>query len=157
MSIMSSLLPFLLLCLFILHACKARHLGVIHNDSAGQAHLSSSKEAEKARKNKTWVSSEFKPYRSRELRAGQQNLTVGHGRNKADENGDVGSSQRPKDQKVLLNKVRGRRTRKTTTSGVAENSSLGSVSWRVPHEKQKKHPGFDQDYAPPKTHPPTHN
>ncbi|XP_062087089.1 root meristem growth factor 10 [Humulus lupulus] len=33
-----------------------------------------------------------------------------------------------------------------------------SVSWRVPHEKRgEKQPGFNLDYSPPKTHPPSHN
>lgn len=33
-----------------------------------------------------------------------------------------------------------------------------SVSWRVPHKKHSdKHPGFNLDYSPPKTHPPSHN
>ncbi|KAL2337562.1 hypothetical protein Fmac_012008 [Flemingia macrophylla] len=42
----------------------------------------------------------------------------------------------------------------------ALQKSLVSVSWRVPHNKKKprqKHPGFDLDYSPPKTHPPHHN
>lgn len=33
-----------------------------------------------------------------------------------------------------------------------------SVSWRVPHKKRgEKQPGFNLDYSPPKTHPPSHN
>ncbi|XVF33532.1 hypothetical protein REPUB_Repub17cG0176800 [Reevesia pubescens] len=41
---------------------------------------------------------------------------------------------------------------------VQANKSLVSVSWRVPHRKRgKKHPGFNLDYSPPKTHPPSHN
>lgn len=41
-----------------------------------------------------------------------------------------------------------------------ESSSLVSVSnWRVPHHKKRgyKNPGFNLDYSPPKTHPPSHN
>lgn len=31
-------------------------------------------------------------------------------------------------------------------------------SWRVPHKKSsEKNPGFNLDYSPPKTHPPSHN
>lgn len=30
--------------------------------------------------------------------------------------------------------------------------------WRVPHRKRgDQEPGFNQDYSPPKTHPPVHN
>ncbi|PON82964.1 Transmembrane protein [Trema orientale] len=37
-------------------------------------------------------------------------------------------------------------------------SSVVSVSWRVPHKKRgEKQPGFNLDYSPPKTHPPSHN
>lgn len=40
----------------------------------------------------------------------------------------------------------------------AQDGSLVSVSWRVPRKKpSKKHPGFNSDYSPPKTHPPSHN
>ncbi|KAF2303482.1 hypothetical protein GH714_018819 [Hevea brasiliensis] len=43
-------------------------------------------------------------------------------------------------------------------SGSAEKKSLVSVPWRVPHNKRgEKHPGFNFDYSPPKTHPPSHN
>ncbi|XP_051144324.1 root meristem growth factor 10 [Andrographis paniculata] len=32
------------------------------------------------------------------------------------------------------------------------------VSWQVPHKKRgEQEPGFNLDYLPPKTHPPTHN
>ncbi|KAF2315384.1 hypothetical protein P3X46_014630 [Hevea brasiliensis] len=44
-------------------------------------------------------------------------------------------------------------------SGSTKKESLVSVPWRVPHNKHgaKKHPGFNLDYSPPKTHPPSHN
>ncbi|KAF5744297.1 hypothetical protein HS088_TW08G00897 [Tripterygium wilfordii] len=33
-----------------------------------------------------------------------------------------------------------------------------SSSWRVPHQRSRdKLPGFNVDYSPPKTHPPSHN
>lgn len=47
-----------------------------------------------------------------------------------------------------------------TTSGSAlkTDESLVSVSWRLPRNKRGgKHPGFNSDYSPPKTHPPSHN
>ncbi|OIV89515.1 hypothetical protein TanjilG_20326 [Lupinus angustifolius] len=42
--------------------------------------------------------------------------------------------------------------------GALKSESLVSVSWRMPHKKPSdKNPGFNLDYAPPKTHPPSHN
>ncbi|KAI5391536.1 hypothetical protein KIW84_076375 [Lathyrus oleraceus] len=43
--------------------------------------------------------------------------------------------------------------------GDSENSKNRKISWRVPHKKKhsEKHPGFNLDYSPPKTHPPSHN
>lgn len=39
-----------------------------------------------------------------------------------------------------------------------QTESLASVSWRVPHKKHsEQNPGFNLDYSPPKTHPPSHN
>lgn len=42
--------------------------------------------------------------------------------------------------------------------GKTSQESLVSVSWHVPHKKRsEKNPGFNLDYSPPKTHPPSHN
>ncbi|KAJ6675561.1 TRANSMEMBRANE PROTEIN [Salix viminalis] len=47
---------------------------------------------------------------------------------------------------------------KVKDSGAAHKASLVSVSWPVPRKKRgETHPGFNLDYAPPKTHPPSHN
>lgn len=46
------------------------------------------------------------------------------------------------------------------TSDNHQTESLVSVPWRVPHDKNRrreKNPGFNLDYSPPKTHPPSHN
>lgn len=41
---------------------------------------------------------------------------------------------------------------------VRTTETLASVSWRVPRKKRgEKQPGFNLDYSPPKTHPPSHN
>ncbi|CAA6656125.1 unnamed protein product [Spirodela intermedia] len=42
-------------------------------------------------------------------------------------------------------------------SAVVRSQSHGAVSWRVPHDAQRGHPGFNVDYDAPKTHPPSHN
>ncbi|KAJ6679422.1 TRANSMEMBRANE PROTEIN [Salix purpurea] len=47
---------------------------------------------------------------------------------------------------------------KVKDSGAFHKASLVSVSWPVPRKKRgETHPGFNLDYAPPKTHPPSHN
>lgn len=47
---------------------------------------------------------------------------------------------------------------KPKNSGAVEKESLVSVSWPVPQKNRgEKHPGFNLDYSPPKTHPPSHN
>lgn len=49
-------------------------------------------------------------------------------------------------------------TKAVLVSGAVRIQSHVSVSWRVPPmEKHKGHPGFNVDYAGPKTHPPSHN
>ncbi|KAK7339361.1 hypothetical protein VNO77_20022 [Canavalia gladiata] len=60
--------------------------------------------------------------------------------------------RRSTNQKVLKAMIK--------NSGAIQTKSLAnsSVSWRVPHKKpRKKDPGFNLDYSPPKTHPPSHN
>ena len=43
-------------------------------------------------------------------------------------------------------------------SGPVQIKPLATVSWKLPQKHRgEKHPGFNLDYAPPKTHPPSHN
>ncbi|KAE8723329.1 Ubiquitin-like superfamily protein isoform 1 [Hibiscus syriacus] len=47
---------------------------------------------------------------------------------------------------------------KSSSGEIGASKPVVSVSWRVPHRKHgEKLPGFNQDYSPPKTHPPSHN
>lgn len=64
------------------------------------------------------------------------------------------------DSEKTKNRSTNKRVGKSRVSSQAE--SLVSVSWRVPHNKNKKRsqkhiPWFTLDYSPPKTHPPSHN
>lgn len=48
--------------------------------------------------------------------------------------------------------------RKVVSTHHAQDGSLVSVSWHLPRKKpSEKHLGFNSDYSPPKTHPPSHN
>lgn len=51
----------------------------------------------------------------------------------------------------IMNETRG------MTRGVVRVTSLVAVSWKLPQTKHGKYPGFDLDYARPRTHPPSHN
>ncbi|BAT97662.1 hypothetical protein LR48_Vigan11g068200 [Vigna angularis] len=67
----------------------------------------------------------------------------------------VGDAEKPRNRRSTNHRVQ----QDKNGAGVLQKS-LVSVSWRVPHNKKKprqKHPGFDLDYSPPKTHPPHHN
>ncbi|KAJ0054606.1 uncharacterized protein LOC116128083 [Pistacia vera] len=73
-----------------------------------------------------------------------------------EDHGSGEKSQKSKDTRDAESKISNDGTGKT--SGAAKTESLGSVSWRVPHGKRpEKNPGFNSDYSPPKTHPPSHN
>ncbi|RYR72207.1 hypothetical protein Ahy_A02g006415 isoform A [Arachis hypogaea] len=52
-----------------------------------------------------------------------------------------------------------RRSTKNQRVLKAKGKASSSISWRVPHKKpsEKNNPGFNLDYSPPKTHPPSHN
>jgi len=72
----------------------------------------------------------------------------------------VGDSEKPRNRRSTTN----HRVQQAVKNGSgALKKSLVSVSWRVPHNNnnnkkpRQKHPGFDLDYSPPKTHPPHHN
>lgn len=58
--------------------------------------------------------------------------------------------------KLKVGRAKEEKMRTLSSSRTLE--SLDSVSWRVPHKKSgENNPGFNLDYAPPKTHPPSHN
>lgn len=66
-----------------------------------------------------------------------------------------GYTQKLKEPKAKKKVKAGENAKK---SGSAKKKTLVSVPWRVPHSKRgDKHPGFNLDYSPPKTHPPSHN
>ncbi|GLT39566.1 hypothetical protein SLA2020_137500 [Shorea laevis] len=69
------------------------------------------------------------------------------------EEGKKETSESPK-----LKDGRAKEQKMKTLSSSRMVESLDAVSWRVPHMKRgEKNPGFNLDYAPPKTHPPSHN
>ncbi|KAE8726166.1 Detected protein of unknown function [Hibiscus syriacus] len=66
-------------------------------------------------------------------------------------------TQKPEDAEVKFKTVENEKEN-STSGAIGTSRPVVSVSWRVPHRKHgEKLPGFNQDYSPPKTHPPSHN
>lgn len=81
---------------------------------------------------------------------------------------EIGSTKEGSPQqyhtKVTKMKSISSRKMKASTSTAADQTTTSSdqqvsVSWRVPQKKRgiQRQPGFNLDYSPPKTHPPSHN
>ncbi|EEF50332.1 root meristem growth factor 10 [Ricinus communis] len=71
-----------------------------------------------------------------------------------EDNNQTSKDSKAKNKKLMMAKEDIARK----SSGSVQKESLVSVPWRVPHKKRgDKHPGFNLDYSPPKTHPPSHN
>ncbi|MED6172425.1 hypothetical protein PIB30_049958 [Stylosanthes scabra] len=156
---MSSIITYLLLIFFLfiisLHACDARHLSTLDK-----------KKLEKKPHFSLKISSGDDEKKGLDLSPKQVNNEDGNEDIKvktttrllvssdSDQNPNSRNRRRStKNQRVL--KTKGKGAIKTTTKSLASSS----VSWRVPHKKpsEKNNPGFNLDYSPPKTHPPSHN
>ncbi|KAE8038694.1 hypothetical protein FH972_011173 [Carpinus fangiana] len=124
----TSCLLVLLLC-FSLHACNARHL------PAADDHKRLEKsDHEKTGSDKISALSKVQAFFSKQ---------------------NVDSTQKGKETKTNQKTYK---SEGKTSSDAVETESLVSVSWHVPHkEHSEKNPGFNLDYSPPKTHPPSHN
>ncbi|XWS45896.1 hypothetical protein CRYUN_Cryun14cG0018500 [Craigia yunnanensis] len=149
MSITSSFLLFLL-CLS-LHACSARRLGVFANKNKLEMklHFSIKNDMKNGFKKNTPVVGQVKATSSKELRSiKDESIEESH----ADDDTDQKLEDAEVNHKTVEN------DKEKTSGAVQRNKSVVSVSWRVPHRKYgEKHPGFNLDYSPPKTHPPSHN
>ncbi|XLR54854.1 hypothetical protein HN51_023019 [Arachis hypogaea] len=153
---MSSIITYLLLLIFLfisLHACNARHLSTLDKKKMEKKPHFSFKNNSGDDEKKVLGSN---PKQVNE-EGGNDNKRVKTNRlvsSDSDENPNNRNRRRStKNQRVL--KAKGKGAIKTTNSLV----SSSSISWRVPHKKpsEKNNPGFNLDYSPPKTHPPSHN
>ncbi|PON47295.1 hypothetical protein PanWU01x14_245440 [Parasponia andersonii] len=144
----SCLLLFFLLCLS-LDACNARRLGrVLDKEPEGKNHQFSSENRE-----------EYYKSGVDDIRV-QPNVVKSSSSMEAQTSHD----KTPYDLKDMTRKtLKGRSKDEEKGKGwdavrTSTKSSVVSVSWRVPHKKcGEKQPGFNLDYSPPKTHPPSHN
>ncbi|XWS32363.1 hypothetical protein CRYUN_Cryun23aG0153100 [Craigia yunnanensis] len=148
MSITSCFFLFLL-CLS-LHACSARRLGAVDNKNKleKKLHFSIKNDMKNGSKKNSVVVLRAKSSSSKELRSiKEESIEESH----ADD-----GTKKLEDAEVNHKTVENEKER--TSGAVQTNKSVVSVSWRVPHRKHgEKHPGFNLDYSPPKTHPPSHN
>ncbi|TKY63675.1 hypothetical protein E2542_SST13554 [Spatholobus suberectus] len=129
---MSSTAYLLFFLCISLHACYARHLSPLNKKLEEKSHF-------------TVKSDEKNGFDSSPRQLNEGNYKT-----------EVADSEKPRNRRSTnhrLHKAMGK------ASGALQTESLVSVSWRVPHNKKarQKHPGFDLDYSPPKTHPPHHN
>ncbi|XP_061996001.1 root meristem growth factor 10 [Rosa rugosa] len=157
----------LLLCLLSLHACSARRLAGVDdpNKSSEKLHFTN-----KGTDVNITVVPKVKSFSSSkpvlEVTEGSE-ITV-------ETEPDSDDSTREESPKRYHTKAtpnvknvssRKRKGSTSSSSSAADQKSKTrsdqhvSVSWRVPRNKRgiQKQPGFNLDYSPPKTHPPSHN
>ncbi|KAF8413002.1 hypothetical protein HHK36_000974 [Tetracentron sinense] len=146
MSIISCFMIFFFLLCLSMHACNARHLAV---DKESSKHVKlSGKEVLKAS-----VPPKVKPSSLEHL--GTRRRVGGVNKESMiNESWGSASTQKSIDSKGLLKEVKNYKGR---ISGGVQIKSFVSVSLPAPHEKRRENPGFNLDYSPPKTDPPSHN
>ncbi|KAL2511464.1 Uncharacterized protein Adt_17064 [Abeliophyllum distichum] len=139
MSIISSIVLVLLSLLFFsFHGCRARSFGVFNKEPVEGFHSSIKKNEATSL---VWVSIQPDTNSSESNRP---KATKIKSKNMSPENPVVPHSRKS------LHKVQ--------VLGTVQTEPAVSVSWRVPHKKRgEEEPGFNLDYLPPKTHPPSHN
>ncbi|KAM7274721.1 hypothetical protein ACFE04_016587 [Oxalis oulophora] len=162
----------LLLCVLI-HASHARPLGVINDGNKNNiinklegisAQYSSNKIDDTANAHGTISSVEIKNSSLSKELVNQTKLNCDI--NLATDINDQCNKNKAKIPKAAAKRARlnqksskkHSKKNKRSVSHIHDDESLTSVSWRVPHKKSnERHPGFSLDYAPPRTHPPSHN
>ncbi|OMO78553.1 hypothetical protein CCACVL1_14318 [Corchorus capsularis] len=144
MSIKSCFLVFLL-CLS-LHACSARRLRAVDNNKnklEKELHFS--------------IKNDMKDGFKKNMPTGVAEMTSTSSK---EEHGSIKeeSIEKLEDAVQTVKKAKGSKGSGAVVVQTNTKKSVVSVSWRVPHRKRgEKHPGFNLDYSPPKTHPPSHN
>ncbi|CAB4269649.1 unnamed protein product [Prunus armeniaca] len=149
-----------LLCLS-LHACNARRLGGVEKKPENKLHLINKSTKEKGSDDNIPAVAKVKSFSSKAA------PEVAKEQSTAETQSDNNINTMEPTHTIASDVSR---KTKRSASGAVEHhpitaddddnkSSFDSVSWRVPHKKRgvQKQPGFNLDYSPPKTHPPSHN
>ncbi|XP_010264248.1 PREDICTED: uncharacterized protein LOC104602315 [Nelumbo nucifera] len=145
----SLLLPFLFLHCLSICACDARHLrGIVLLESRSQVRLSGKDLEKEGKLDKTSIPSTTKLHLPEENQRPKQEAENGETRMDKCREG-ASTHEKSKGSDASLKKVK--------ISGAVQTESLVSVPRRVPRKKSGQYPGFNLDYSPPKTHPPSHN
>ncbi|KAK8570479.1 hypothetical protein V6N13_003156 [Hibiscus sabdariffa] len=85
-------------------------------------------------------------------------LAALHAEDKHENELHVSTKNNDDTQKLEDADVKFKRAENEKEKNCGASKPVVSVSWRVPHRKHgEKNPGFNLDYSPPKTHPPSHN
>ncbi|KAK9910867.1 hypothetical protein M0R45_034806 [Rubus argutus] len=150
---------FLLLCSLSMHACDARSLAVVdRNKPSNKFHFTNKRtNADSTVVPKVESFSSSKPV-----------LEVTKGSEITVDETEIGITKEgsPQQYHTKVTKMKSISSRKmkgsaSTATGqtTASSDQQVSVSWLVPRKKRgiRKQPGFNLDYSPPKTHPPSHN
>ncbi|KAK9273603.1 hypothetical protein L1049_018413 [Liquidambar formosana] len=135
-----------------MHACNARHLNDPVNEKPEKNFHLISKNDERVSHTKVSAL----PKSKHSVSEGHRELTSADSATEGSRPIDI--AQKPKNLKAIRNESKGHHP-KGKISGAVQSESFVSVSWHVPHDKKQgeSQPGFNIDYSPPKTHPPSHN
>ncbi|XP_011033544.1 PREDICTED: uncharacterized protein LOC105131996 [Populus euphratica] len=133
---------------FSLHACNARPLADIDKKPEKKFQIISNQTSSDEKEISVTIVSQADSSSSNEFGAAKEDSIA-----KTDQLDD--NAQKLKDPKAKQESIS---DEKVKDSGAAHKEPLVSVSWPVPQKKRgETHPGFNLDYSPPKTHPPSHN
>ncbi|KAF9600523.1 hypothetical protein IFM89_009972 [Coptis chinensis] len=134
---------FIIHLLFLsVHACNAQHLLVVDEELKGVS-STSSKEVDQMSVHKPSASLKVKHSLAQNIP--KQHHNVANGR-------VVIKVKRVRASKQMLINDNGKLIKNDT-----EELKGSTKSGRVNHKRRSRHPGFNLDYAPPLTHPPSHN
>ncbi|MQM04421.1 hypothetical protein Taro_037218 [Colocasia esculenta] len=160
---MSSLLILVLFSLCCLQACGGRLLSVDVQHNIGDRSLRSrslhhSSEEEVRESVSTTLLPEAAPSfmaaEPRSVRSLGKRAAAGEG---AMEEGKHGGGAVETAEDLEASEEGGDGATGTAAPGVIQTESIGTVSWQVPRDSHRGHPGFNIDYDAPRTHPPSHN
>ncbi|CAN6566427.1 hypothetical protein ACFX2I_040535 [Malus domestica] len=152
-----------LLCLSF-HACNARRLGAVHKEPDNKFHLINKSTKAQVSDHKIPAMSMMKSFSSKpSLDQGEKGestvLQSDSINNKEPKHTKTTDDLKTIPKKIIKGSTSAPGADHPISTSKHDKSSFVSVSWRVPRKKRgvQKQPGFNLDYSPPKTHPPSHN
>ncbi|XP_050387330.1 root meristem growth factor 10 [Argentina anserina] len=153
----------LLLCLLSLHACSARRLAAVDDPKKSTKSLHFTNKGNDVNITGVPKVESFSSSKAvLEVTEGSE-IKVDTEANSDDSTKEEGPKQYYTTAAPNVSS-RKRKISSSSLSGADQKTKMRSdqhvsVSWRLPKKKRgiQKQPGFNLDYSPPKTHPPSHN